>query len=141
MLKIVQAWKQKIYPRIRTRTLYCRYIKKGISQTVITTELSAWRQQDSRYILGNWKWDWGSGQRLEWKTNKLHSEENNICVIKNIIDRMIETGQTFWINFIDLRVPVDSIDRSVIWKYLREKEVWKHLIKVIKSVYNKSQHM
>lgn len=63
--------------------------------------------------------------RLERETN------NNIFILRNVTERRIENGDGLILAIIDLRVEFNSIEKTIIWKYLEEIKVPISVIKII----------
>lgn len=62
---------------------------------------------------------------------------DNICIIRNIIERSLQSGEETILAFIDLRAAFDSIEREVVWNCLEEINIPKSLIQIIRSTYNR----
>lgn len=60
---------------------------------------------------------------------------DNIYIIRSIIERKIEEGEELYLTFIDLKAAFDTVDRSEIWRTLKELKVDKNLIGAIRSSY------
>lgn len=61
---------------------------------------------------------------------------DNIFIIRNIIERKIGEGGEMYLTFIDLKSAFDAIDRREVWRTLEEMEVPNALVRAIRSVYN-----
>lgn len=77
-------------------------------------------------------------QRLEEEQAAFRPERqtnDNIYIIRNLIERKIEEGGEMFLVFIDLKAAFDTIDRREIWKALEEMEIPKMLLEAIRSTY------
>lgn len=62
---------------------------------------------------------------------------DNMAILRNIMERAMENGEEWYLAFIDLRAAFDTIDRTQIWDSLRELQVNSKLIRVIQSIYRR----
>ncbi|KAI4461171.1 reverse transcriptase (rna-dependent dna polymerase) [Holotrichia oblita] len=70
---------------------------------------------------------------------RVHRQTNdNIHIIRNIMERKIETGKEFYLTFLDLKAAFDTVNRNIIWKCLNQLSVNKKLCAVQTIIgYNK----
>lgn len=68
---------------------------------------------------------------------KNRQTNDHICVVREVIGKMIEKGRSLYLTFLDLKAAFDNVSRDIMWKILSEKNISGKLINVIKGIYNR----
>src|SRR5207245_5599924 len=62
-----------------------------------------------------------------------------IFIVRQLQEKYLAKKKDLWMAFIDLEKAFDRVPREVLWWALREVEVDEWLIKVIQSLYERSE--
>lgn len=49
-----------------------------------------------------------------WKTKTIPKDQEDLFILKNILEKKLETGEELYIAFVDLKAVFDSVDRLKI---------------------------
>lgn len=73
-------------------------------------------------------------------TNKIQANNqtnDNIHMLRNIVERTVDRRRELYLLFIDLRVALDTANKSIIWKCFKQLQVPSKLTIRTKSIYKK----
>lgn len=63
---------------------------------------------------------------------------DNILRLRNLTEKMNKTNEELIGSFLNLKVVVDMIERSILWEIMKMMEIPRKLNRRVKSIYNTS---